>query len=163
MMKSIKRLESDYFKNLKVSDLQIIKAIDTESATLYVVGVFYNKNDASKYLDFAVKNGFKDAYIVNNYELNSAKKTLTDANMESMATNVNTVFTIQLSATRNPVDLSKFKGIDGVKQIASGDGFYRYICGQYSTYLKAKAALVTYQKSGYKDAFIKDLSLLNNK
>jgi outer membrane protein OmpA-like peptidoglycan-associated protein/tetratricopeptide (TPR) repeat protein len=163
MIKSVKRLESDYFKNLELHDIQIIKPIDTDSATLYVVGVFYNKNDASKYLDFAIKNGYKDAYIVNNYEISSATKSLTNGNSSGMATNANTVYTIQLIATRNPLDLNKFKGIEGVKQIASSDGFYRYICGKYSTYAEAKAAVVTYQKSGYKDAFVKDLSLLDIK
>jgi outer membrane protein OmpA-like peptidoglycan-associated protein len=163
MMKSIKRLESDYFKNLEVNELQIIKAIETDAATLYVVGIFYNKDEASKYLDFARKSGFKDAYIVNNYEIKRATKSLTNPDSDSPAINANSVYTIQLIATRNPVDLNKFKGIDGVKQITSSDGFYRYVCGQYSTYLKAKAALVTYQKSGYKDAFIKDISLLNTK
>ena len=39
------------------------------SLTMYVLGIFYNKNDASKYLDFAKEKGFKEAYIVNQYEL----------------------------------------------------------------------------------------------
>lgn len=162
LIKSIKKLESDYFSSLKLNEIQMIKSIDKDSVTLYVIGVFYNKNDASKYLDFAVKNGFKDAYIVNNYELNSASKSSDIAKPVNTSSNDEGDYAIQLLATREPVNMKKFMRIQGVKQIVSADGFYRYVCGQYNTYLEARAALVKYQESGFKDAFIKDLNVVNN-
>ena len=41
---------------------------------MYLLGVFYNKTDALKYLGYAQKIGFDKAYILNQYELDNESK-----------------------------------------------------------------------------------------
>jgi outer membrane protein OmpA-like peptidoglycan-associated protein/tetratricopeptide (TPR) repeat protein len=164
LIKSSENLGSSYFSGLKLNDIQLIRPVKTDSETLYVLSAFYSKNDASKYLDFAIKNGFKDAYIINNYEINMASKSSVSTKSESIPNTSDIAYTIQLMATKEKLNMNKFKGIDGVKEIASDDGLYRYISGQYSSFSKAKAALSAIQGSGFKDAFIRELnSVTNNK
>ena len=43
-------------------------------------------------------------------------------------------YTIQLKATRKPVKMSEFKGIEGVREIVSEDGYYRYVTGEFSIF-----------------------------
>ena len=63
-------------------------------------------------------------------------------------------------ATKRPVNLNQFKALEKVKQIKGKDGFYRYVFGEFEGFSKAKTALENIQKSGYKDAFIKEYNLL---
>ena len=49
----------------------MIRSIKTDSALIYALGVFYNKPDALKYLEYVKRNGFTKAYIVNQYDLAS--------------------------------------------------------------------------------------------
>jgi hypothetical protein len=59
--------------------------------------------------------------------------------------------------------MKEFKGIEGVREIVSEDGYYRYITGAYNSFINAKKELTRIIDSGYKDAFIRDLNLLINK
>jgi len=164
LIKTIKNLPAGYFKNLKIDETQFIKTLKIDTVTLYAIGLFYNRNDALKYLLYAKDKGFNDAYIVSQYEINSESRTLID----SKATNRQeapgkTVYTIQLKAARQPIKIKEFKGIEGVREIFSEDGYYRYVTGEFTSFKKAKTALAPFIKSGYKDAFIRELNLLINK
>ncbi len=158
LLKTIKNLESGYFNSLKINELHFIKSIKIDSVTLYILGVFSNKNDASKYLAYAGEKGFRDAYIVTQYEINSASKFLTDPNARTSLTSDIKIYTIQIKATKRPMNISLFKGIKGVREIVFNDGYYRYVCGEYTSRSEAKAALSNLKKSGYKDAFIRELN-----
>jgi hypothetical protein len=59
--------------------------------------------------------------------------------------------------------MNVFKSIEGVKELFSDDGYYRYTTGEYSSYSDAKNALAQIQKAGYSKAFIKVLNQLNDK
>jgi hypothetical protein len=59
--------------------------------------------------------------------------------------------------------MSLFKGMEGVNEVFSDDGYYRYIYGKYTSFKKAKDDLVHLQESGFKNAFIRELNLLINK
>ena len=158
LLKGKDNLPSDYFNNLKITGINIIRTVKIDSVSLYLIGAFNNKGDAIKYLDYVKKNGFKDAYIVDQYEVNNASKSLISPETESTGLG-DKVYTIQLIATKTPIDLDKFKGINGIKEIASGDGYYRYTCGKYTSLTDAKAAVVLYKNSGYKDAFVRELNM----
>jgi septal ring-binding cell division protein DamX len=125
--------------------------------------MFYDKIDALKYLVYAKENGFKEAYIVNQYEINVAQESLNNPETGSSAIAGNKVYTIQLKASKQQLKLNQFKGIDGVSEIFSDDGYYRYVYGKYSSFKKAKDELVYIQESGFKNAFIRELNLLINK
>jgi outer membrane protein OmpA-like peptidoglycan-associated protein len=163
LMKGSDNVSSSQFNNLKITGMTVIRSVKLDSVTLYVIGVFNNRSDASKYLEYVKSNGFKDAYIVNQYEINNESKSLLSPENESRQSTDKEVFTIQLKATKAKTKMSNFRGIDGVIETISGDGFYRYTCGNYDSYEKAKAALVKIKESGYQDAFVRELNELVNK
>jgi outer membrane protein OmpA-like peptidoglycan-associated protein len=163
LLKTRQNLAPDYFRTLKINEMNFIKSIKTDSVSLYVIGLFYDKIDALKYLVYAKENGFKEAYIVNQYEINVAQESLNNPETGSSAIAGNKVYTIQLKASKQQLKLNQFKGIDGVSEIFSDDGYYRYVYGKYSSFKKAKDELVYIQESGFKNAFIRELNLLINK
>ena len=163
LMKDRKNLPSGYFNNLKITGMSVINLIKIDSVSLYVIGIFNNRIEASKYLEYVKNNGFKDAYIVNQFEINNASESLLNPDNEGRKLTDKNIYTIQLKAAKARIQMSNFKGIDGVVETVSGDGYYRYSCGKYNTYEKAKAAMDSYRKSGYKDAFIQEMNTLINK
>ncbi|MBK7133410.1 MAG: OmpA family protein [Bacteroidales bacterium] len=164
LMRAAKTVPSGYFRNLKIDETHFIRSLQIDSVTLYTLGLFYNRSDASKYLQYAKEKGFNDSYIVSQYEINSESKSLIDPNAGSrQAGTGKTVYTIQLKAARQPIKLKEFRGIDGIREIISEDGYYRYVTGEFSSFKKAKTALTPLVESGYKDAFIRELNLLINK
>jgi len=85
-----------------------------------------------------------------------------DSNQDAKKTALNLidprVYTIQLKATQNPLNIDQmFRGLEGVNEFKSNDGLYKYYCGEYLSLSKAKEALLAIQKAGYKDAFIRNL------
>ncbi|MCX6325928.1 MAG: OmpA family protein [Bacteroidia bacterium] len=162
LMKSMENLAPDYFRSLKMNEMHFIRSIKIDSVSLYFLGLFYNKTDAIKYLAYAKENGFKDAFIVNQYIIDNASESLINSETESRQIAGKIVYTIQLKAAREPLNMNQFKGIDGVREIASEDGYYRYVYGEYSSFTKAKDALVPFNESGFKEAFIRELNLLIN-
>jgi predicted CXXCH cytochrome family protein len=76
---------------------------------------------------------------------------------------VKTVYTIQLLASKTHVNMSRFKGINGVREIVSPDGYFRYVCGEYNATVNANSDLVHFHETGYKNAFIRELNSLIKK
>jgi predicted CXXCH cytochrome family protein len=68
-------------------------------------------------------------------------------------------YTIQLSASKERLNMNKYKSISGVREIVSSDGYYRYVYGDYSSVSNAKPDLDKIHKSGFKDAFVKELNI----
>ena len=130
---------------------------------MYALGVFYNKMDALKYLEYAKQKGFNNAYLVNQYELEDESKTIIKPEeQQSALKKINQdILTIQVKATRNALNIKKiFKGLDGVKEVRASDGFYKYYYGEYTSVIKAREALASVKKIGFEDAFIRNLYLL---
>jgi outer membrane protein OmpA-like peptidoglycan-associated protein/tetratricopeptide (TPR) repeat protein len=163
LVKTNELLAPGYFKSLKIDEMHFIKPIKLDSVTLYSIGIFYSRNDASQYLSYARGKGFPDAYIVNQYEINNESKTLINSNPSSRNITGKIVYTIQLKAARRPINLKEFEGVEGIREIYSEDGYYRYITGEFSSFRKAKTALEPYLGSKYKDAFIRELNFLLKK
>ena len=72
-------------------------------------------------------------------------------------------YTIQISASKQRLNLKQFAKIDGVREIASDDGYYRYVCGDYSSFAEAQKALGNIKKTGLDKAFIRDFNTLLDK
>ncbi len=73
------------------------------------------------------------------------------------------VFTIQLKATKSPIDVNRiFPGYKGVQEIVADDGFYKYVYGEYNSVAKAREALAGI-KENYEDAFIREMNVPLNK
>lgn len=162
LIKTTEKLSASYFNSLKINEYKFIKTIETDQLTMYVLGIFYNKNDALKYLDFVKEKGFNDAYVVNQYELNNPEIShdVSVPEAEIPQTDKKLVYTVQLKAAVGQIDLKDFKGIYGVMEMVCNDGYYRYIFGEYNNFKKAQEALDPFLKSGYPDAFIRDKNLL---
>jgi hypothetical protein len=127
---------------------------------IYALGVFYNKPDAIKYLAYAKGKGYLDAYVVNQYDLNSVTKSVARLTPIVSHTTGKKIYTIQLMAKRSPMNMSLFKEFRDVREILGEDGYYRYVAGEFDQYSQAKEALVKYIDTGFKDAFIRELNLL---
>jgi len=56
------------FSNLKLNGVLFIKTTETDAGTVYSLGVFYDKSDASKFLDYVKSKGFTNAYIIDSSE-----------------------------------------------------------------------------------------------
>lgn len=164
LIRTTKILPPEYFKNLKIDETHFIKNLKIDSVMLYTLGLFYNRSDASKYLLYAMDKGYSNSYIVSQYEINSESKTLLSpiASNRQNATG-KTIYTIQLKASRQQIKINEFKDIEGLREIYSEDGYYRYVTGEFISFRKAKTALTPFIESGYKDAFIRELNLLINK
>lgn len=162
LAKSAGKIPEDQFSTLSTGGKLFLKSIRTDNEWLSVLGVFYSRTEAEKYLDYASGKGFSEAYLINQYELAGETKSLYSRIPVTSTTTREKTYTIQLKAARSPVRMSTFKETPGVKEIHSEDGFFRYVIGEYSTISGAKEALKTIKERGYKDAFIRELNLLIN-
>ena len=163
LVKTAEKLSSGFFSPLTKDDLLFIRTLKIDTVTMYVLGVFYNKTDALKYLGYAREIGYNKAYIVNQYELdNESKVNLTPERRKAISDKIDQgLYTIQLKATQNPLDIGRiFSGIEGVNEIKASDGLYKYYYGEFKTLSMAKEALLKIKKEGYEDAFIRNLYLL---
>jgi outer membrane protein OmpA-like peptidoglycan-associated protein/tetratricopeptide (TPR) repeat protein len=163
LIKTSKKLSQNYFSPLTKDDLLFIRNIKKDTVSMYTLGVFYNKPDALKYLEYAREKGFGNAYVLDQYELdNESKVNLSDEAKKAIFDKIDKgAFTIQLIAVKNPLDIGRFfSGVEGVNEVKSVDGLYKYYCGEYTSLSKAKEALLAIKKAGYEDAFIRNLYLL---
>jgi len=163
LLKTGKKLIPGYFSALTKDDMLFIRTLKMDTISMYVLGVFYNNADALKYLQYAREMKFDSAYILNQYELdNESKDNLTADQKKAVLDKIDKgIFTVQLKATNHALDIDRiFSGIEGVNEIKTSDGIYKYYCGKYMSLSKAKEALLAIKKAGYEDAFIRNLYLL---
>ncbi len=157
-------LSPGYFSNIIKNEMLFVRSIRMDTVTMYVLGTFYNRPDAVKYLGYAREKGLKNAYIVNQYDLNNESRSLLTPDSEAKPVAAQRVYTIQLKATKNPLNISSvFSGIEGVKEIKADDGLFKYVYGEYKTYQQAKAAIGKFLDSDYPDAFIREINVIVNK
>jgi outer membrane protein OmpA-like peptidoglycan-associated protein len=160
LMKSSEKYYPDYFSDFKMNELLFVRPVLKDSLYLYVLGEFSDRSDAESYLSFAKEKGFRDGYIVNQYDLVSEPKQLINLTGSARRSGNVRIYIIQLRASKVPLDITLFKGIEGVREIKGNDGYYRYVYGEFEGFSKAKTELGNLQKSDYKDAFIKDYYFL---
>jgi outer membrane protein OmpA-like peptidoglycan-associated protein/tetratricopeptide (TPR) repeat protein len=154
------KLNENHFENLKLTGMLFIRTIPADSINIYALGVFYNKTDAIKFLGYVKENGFTGAYVVNQYDLNNVTRENAKLTPIVSSKSGKRIYTIQLKAAISPISMGLFRNFQGVKEILSEDGYYRYVMGEYSQFSKAKEALLRVQDAGFKDAFIRELNLL---
>lgn len=63
LRKSPVKLGAGYFSSLDLSGKLVIRPVEEGTDTLYIIGIFYDKEDAEKYLNYVREKGFPDAYI----------------------------------------------------------------------------------------------------
>jgi len=160
LMRSPEKYYPDYFSDFMLNEQFFVHPVYRDSVYLYILGEFTDKSDAESYLKFAGEKGFKDAYIVNQYEIQEQPRQLMNQPEAGRRSGVGKIYIIQLRASKTPLNISQFKVQEKVKEIKGNDGYYRYVFGEFEGFLKAKTALDDIQKAGYKDAFIKEYNQL---
>jgi hypothetical protein len=146
-----------------MNEMYFIRPVKKDSVSFYILSLFYNRNDALQYLVYAKENGFKDAYIVNQYEINTSADSLYKNETISGEKAAEKIYTIQLKASKVQLSMNLFKGVEGVSEIFSDDGYYRYVHGNFTSFSKAKTELIRMQDSGFTNAFIRDLNSITEK
>ena len=155
-------LNPGYFKSLIQDEMLMIRTIKTDTANLYALGVFFSKQDAQKYLTYVRESGLKGAYIINQYDLENKTGPEAGQVMPGVAS-THKVFTIQLKATKNRLNISSvFPGYQGIKEVLADDGFYKYVYGEFSTITQAREILISVKKD-FDDAFIREINVLDGK
>lgn len=154
------KLYPGYFSNLIKDEMLFVRTVETDSLNLYALGVFYNRSDAVTYLGYLRENGLEDAYIINQYDLNkNPELTVTESEIAEPAIPTRKVFTIQMKATKGPIDVTRiFPGYPNIKEVYSEDGFYKYTYGEFTSISEAKAALDLVRVE-FADAFIREINV----
>jgi outer membrane protein OmpA-like peptidoglycan-associated protein/tetratricopeptide (TPR) repeat protein len=160
LMQSSEKYYPDYFKDFRMNELLFVRPVFRDSVYLYVLGEFNDKSDAESYLKFARDKGFKDGYIVNQYDMQEPPRQLINITEVSRRSGETKIYIIQLKASSAPLNINQFRPLEKVKEIKGSDGYYRYVFGEFEGFSAAKTALENIQKSGRKDAFIKEYGLL---
>ncbi|MDI9554055.1 MAG: OmpA family protein [Bacteroidota bacterium] len=150
-------LSPNYFSNLIKDEILFVRTINTDTVNIYALGVFYNRSDAITYLGYLKGLGLNDAFVINQYELNNLAGDGEPVKIPTAAHST-LVYSIQLKATRSPIDINRiFPGYTGVREIIADDGFYKYVWGEFRSVADAKAALVDVKKD-FDDAFIRQVN-----
>ncbi len=156
LLRTNKTLNPNYFRDLIQDEMLVVRTIKTDTANLYALGVFFSKQDAMKYLTYVKEMGLKDAYIVNQYDLENQTPQVIGSGPQA-AVRAQKLFTIQLKATKNRVSISTvFPGYEGVREVLAKDGFYKYLYGEFPSISKARDILLSVKKD-FADAFIREL------
>jgi outer membrane protein OmpA-like peptidoglycan-associated protein len=163
LIKTTEKLQPEYFDILKLDGMLFIRTVQVDSIIAYAVGLFYNKNDAIRYLGYSKEKGFSEAYIINHYDLNKVTRETARLIPVVSSTTGSKIYTIQVKASRSALNMRLFKEYKDIREIYSDDGYYRYVTGEYDQISKAKEALKSIKEAGFSDAFIRELNLLLNK
>jgi hypothetical protein len=160
LIRSAKNLSPEKFNALSLGGRLFMRSIESDTLSVYAVGVFYNRPDAIKYLGYVRESGFNEAYIINQYDLNDEAKTLSKRNLIISLATGKRIYTIQLLASKSPVNTDIFKDIKGVREILDDDGYYKYVLGEYETLSQAQEAIKPLYEAGFKDATVRELNSL---
>lgn len=137
----------------------------------YTAGEYAQQYDAVKSLNNIIESGLYDAKIIDNFELaqltNSndiailANNNISDDVKNSDITNNNIIaevndiiFTIQIGAYSNSIDVNTFTDLKNIVEHKGVDNKFRYLYGTFKSYNLAKSELMRLIKLGYSDAFI---------
>ncbi|MBA4322440.1 MAG: hypothetical protein C0408_06430 [Odoribacter sp.] len=160
LVKSPEKLYPNHFRVFNLNELYFIRPLYKDLVYYYMLGAFTNKSDAESYLKFAKEKGFKDAYIVNQYDLQEPLRQPDNLPVDTRESKEGKIYVIQLKASIVPLDMNQFNAIENIKEVKGKDGYYRYVFGEFKGFSRAKTPLENVQKSGFKDAFIKEFDLL---
>jgi len=128
---------------LKFKELSnvFIKFTSTDNTYRYHTGIFFNIDDANKYLDYVLSIGYKDAFI---------KKEIIPE------------YTVQFIALKKEIKWKTFKDIKEYSIFTGKDGFYRFIYGKFHNTNSAILGWKELSKIGFTNAFIRRFETLLN-
>jgi len=120
----------------------------------YTTGVFNDKNDAYAHRENLISNGYPEDLFIKKVTRGTGERFVQSQKY----------YSIQLKATKVPVDIkTTFPGLSGVRETKEVDGMYHYLYGRYTSSAEASTALQRPQLMLFKDAFVREISILINK
>jgi hypothetical protein len=144
-------VDISYFRY--VNDIRVFYN-DADYFYRYTTGVFNNKNDAYAHRDDLIRKGYPDDLFIKKVMKRSGEKPVSSQRY----------YTIQLKATKTPVDIkTTFAGLTGVRETKEIDGMYHYLYGRYSTSDEARTVMQRDRIMKFSDAFVREISVLNEK
>ncbi|NOY36835.1 MAG: OmpA family protein [Chlorobi bacterium] len=165
MLKLKKKLPPDYFYRYNIEDLNYVKVDEVNGEYYYTLGSFKNKNNAIEMLGRLYSIGFKEARILDDPELEDIlqrpgpepKRYIgRSKELEEIP-----FYTVQIYALKkNKPSAGSFRNLKDVRIWPCNDGFVRYTAGNYQGWSVALKALEKVRKLGYRDAFIRPVSQL---
>jgi hypothetical protein len=120
----------------------------------YTTGIFTDKNDAYAHRDDLFKKGYPDDLFIKKVTRGKGEKAIPSQKY----------YSIQLKATNVPIDINTvFAGLKGVRETKEIDGMYHYLYGRYTSAGEARTVMQRKQIIGFKDAFVREISILVKK
>lgn len=148
LKRSLNLLEDSTFNDILGDSLKV-EFIETKKAFLYYAGMFEDRSMAIPLLKKATEAGYKEADIIDYYELNSKNKFVIKSMDETPD-----VFTIQLVSSPKPMKKEDFKDLTEIDELFSDKKYYRYLYKEFKDVEEAKKELQKVINMGFKNAFI---------
>jgi hypothetical protein len=144
-------VDISYFRY--VSDIKVFYS-ETDLFYRYTTGIFTNKDEAYAHRDDLFSKGYPDDLFIKKVTRMTGEKPV----------KTRTYYSIQLKATSTPVDIkTTFAGLKGVRETKEIDGMYHYLYGQYTSAAEANSVMQRKQIMEFKDAFVREISILIRK
>ena len=160
LLRSQVKYYPDYFRNMKIGELNFVRPVATDSLYYYLLGDFSDYDEALKALEFSRESGFADSFIINQFDLSAVQRSNKPWSKQTTSASQVPIYTVQLLASKLST-ASILKRVPEIKVIECKDHIYRYIYGEYSGFSQARQALANLIKDGYKDAFIREIRSLD--
>lgn len=147
-------VSAETYRHANESMNTLISLYETERKNIYAAGEFTTRRQASEYLNELIAD-YPESRIVTEEEFQYLLKPVIQD-----VSRVKGPFTIQILAVKNPVSIDSFEKPEGITQIQSSDGIYRYIFGVYDEFEEASDKLADFVLEGYTDCFVLPLNRL---
>jgi len=153
LKETVELLPNNAFEELKPNISEAF-SIPTQQGYIYYGGDYKDQAAASKDLNLVISKGYKDARIVDYFELNSMNRFVVKNKV-----NWPIKYTIQLKAV-DKQSIIDANGIKDIKIIKTADGYLRYTYKEFTDLKEAEVALKEVYDRGFTNAFIIEVSKL---
>jgi hypothetical protein len=144
-------VDISYFKY--VSDIKVFYN-EADMFYRYTTGIFTIKDEAYAHRDDLFSKGYPDDLFIKKVTRGTGEKAVPSQKY----------YSIQLKATSVPVDINTtFAGLKGVRETKEIDGMYHYLYGRYTSANEAQTVMQRKQIMQFKDAFVREISILIKK
>jgi hypothetical protein len=144
-------VDISYFKY--VSDIKVFYN-EADMFYRYTTGIFTIKDEAYAHRDDLFTKGYPDDLFIKKVTRGTGEKAVPSQKY----------YSIQLKATSVPVDINTtFAGLKGVRETKEIDGMYHYLYGRYTSADEAQTVMQRKQIMQFKDAFVREISILIKK
>jgi hypothetical protein len=144
-------VDISYFKY--VSDIKVFYN-EADMFYRYTTGIFTVKDEAYAHRDDLFSKGYPDDLFIKKVTRGTGEKAVPSRKY----------YSIQLKATSIPVDINTtFAGLKGIRETKEIDGMYHYLYGRYTSADEAKTVMQRKQIMQFKDAFVREISILIKK